>query len=298
MRRASIITVLGYLIEVNCCIFYSNYVTASGGAIRVTDVESGLICTNCVFSNCTSTKTHGAILFEAKSSYAYISECYFENCDATDTNVAEIKSNNSSVRFITIANCGMKKMCTNHGFTMFNGNQTMTHSNISNTYASHFSGLIMKTPQNSMNLGFIHVSNHRLAEFNYGFYSMPAGIMTQYVNIINNSVVYSLVYLYSTNNIILSHYIFKSNTGSLSSTSSSWPGTCTYIDCMFLESSYPKGSYVSTIINPVYLTDPPTYQCHDFKNSSCSESIRECPTLLKQSNIILISYLSMYLVLW
>jgi len=190
------VLVTGSCYFVLCCLFNTISGSNNGGAICVGGTGSCFRCEMCKFYKVSATKYHAAIYCDKLSSNSSVEKCDISYCSAPEYSGISLLSSISSFFYVSAYFCHeMADACANIVLIHMYGTQQSDYVNASHTNANHHCGHIFHSASVVNPSRFFNVANHRYSEFIFGMYSVPAQVSLSYINIVNNSVSWALIYL-------------------------------------------------------------------------------------------------------
>jgi len=239
-------TFSGSSIDVFKCNFLSCSSSSEGGALSINQATSVITLKYCYFYLCSSSVSNGAIVITGLN--AKVMNSCFLRCIATRSSAGTVTSSTSESKYCTITKCSpAENPTTNVPYYFYTGVQIISNINTTESVASHHSGLHQNMLDNVYTT-HINVINHRMTEFVYGFNNVKVSTYTAYVNIINNTASLGLVYLGTLSNANMSFFVFKDNTGPLTSVSTKYLGSGFFYQSSFDQSIPTTGLYVTQTI--------------------------------------------------
>jgi len=280
MHDSARLTLYGSLLHVMCCQFINLACPEIGGAIFCTNSTLNMIdIRSSVFCWCTSAIKSGAIYSDNLIGSFNSSKTSFSYCHAPYIASIIVFSNDHSVEYLSFYLCSYESsICSNVNAVIQKGHQVVRSINCSRTFANHQTGFLQADTLSASSSMYINICEIRDAEFSYGLNSYMDGFQILYANFVNNTLSKGIVYLAFVSLVQCKSFIFVSNIGTITSSSSSWSGTAYLIDCYFDQSNLALGNYILGITNPYYSTIKPTYildfdldyQCYSFRSISCN----------------------------
>lgn len=219
-----------------------------GGALYVQGSSTSIELDSCTFFNCNSSSNAGAIYVEQSSSFFKSIHCIFSHCNAQYCAAVSSSTVNDQMIFASFWKCSSApQICTNIVLLFAGDGQNCSYVNTTDTNANHHSGLHQTSAKQYVETRFINVGNHRNSQFIFGFASFPINSECSYVNMFNNTVSHSLVYMSQVTQLKLHYFLFKSNSGPVTLNDNSFVGSLYLLSCKFFEPSATLGIHIITM---------------------------------------------------
>jgi len=279
MRVSVRLSLYQSLFSVLCCFFNNLTCPDSGGAIYCSANPLNKINVDAsMFVWCISSVSGGAIFCESGSGSFNSSSCSFLYCHAPTKASLSSSANYHYVFGLSFYLCSYSSsLCSNVNAILQYGIQNAQFINCSRTFADHQTGFLQSAASGASATKYLNNWGIRNGQLSTGFHSFINHHESYFMNFVNNSLSVGLIYLHSVSFVQCHSYIFISNTGTLTSTISSWPGTAYFINCFFDTSNPSTGNYALGLTNPIFNTHPATYTMSVVANNTCdTQSQNSC----------------------
>jgi len=226
------LTIITTTAIVTKCLFSKISSSGNGGGILISNSGSTAEISYSLFNDISTTNSGGS--FNLNCNRITIRFCCLINTRATEASAGFLASSNSDSYQLVIRLCSPKSNPSYNVPYCYNfGIQTLNNVNSTECIATHHSGIHHYGTSNLVSK-FINLINHVSTQFVYGFNAVTGSINILYANLIGNYASVGLFYISAgISNVNFTCFYFKSNTGSLTSSSTSYTGTAFFYKCWF-----------------------------------------------------------------